>query len=262
MMMTDSLPDWFDDQSLDAPGPGKFLLTTNRYPLYYLQITKCGCTFLRNLIYYLDHDALHPAGTRIHSHEADFVKADLIPRDLIAASPYLFAVVRDPVDRFLSLYFDKIANLDSPYDEKIRARVIRAANLDITSSMGLADHQRNSLKTINWIGRNLDRKGQGRPNPHWQRQSVRLSRTEGLSPRLILLDGLSWQLPQVLSPLIPDIADKMQAVRVRNVSRKPFSRDDMLTPELAGAVASVYPQDTEAAAQVRADWGPAPKSQD
>ncbi len=250
--------DWFTRKGLDKPGPGRFFYTTRRYPLFYLQITKCGCTFLRNLLYYLDHDALHPDSTRIHAHEADFLKADRIPRRFLRESPYLFAVIRDPVDRFLSLYFDKLANLENQHDTGMRTRVARAAGLKLASDMSLDDHRENCLKTLAWFEKNLAGEA-GKPNPHWQRQSLRLNRIRDLEPRLLTLGGLSWQLPELLSPLIPDIAEKMAAVRVRNESRKPFGRAEIMTPEIAAAVLRVYPEDSETYVRVAARWGRGPK---
>lgn len=249
-----SVPDWFDGTPLDKPGPGRVLFTTRRYPLFYLQITKCGCTFLRNLLYYLDHDRLHDASNRIHAHEADFLKADLIPRADLRRSPYLFAVVRDPVDRFLSLYFDKLSDVENQYDIKMRTRVAKAAGLKLATDLTLEDHRQNCLKTLEWFGRNLDGSTEGKPNPHWQRQSVRLSHTAGLVPRLLTLDGLSGQLETVLGPLIPDLGAKIASVRVRNQSRKPFTKAEIMTPGIAAAVARVYPADSKTYAQVRAEW--------
>jgi len=250
--------DWFKGQPLDRDGPGRFFFTTRRYPLFYLQITKCGCTFLRNLVYYLDHDGLHPDSKRIHSHEDDFVKAARIPRDVLHDSPYLFAVIRDPIDRFLSLYFDKLSNMDNRFDTGMRDRVGRAAGLKLAPNLGLEGHRENCLKTLDWFEKNLDGKA-GKPNPHWQRQSVRLKKAEELAPRLLTLGGLSWQLPQILAPIIPDIADKMAAVRVRNESRKPFGRAEILTPEIAAAVLRVYPADSETFARTATQWGDAPR---
>ncbi len=260
MIRPDPLPDWYSGDGLNMPGPGRFLFTTQRYPIFYLQITKCGCTFLRNLLYYLDNKRVHPDSSRIHSHEQDFLKADMIPRAVLLDSPYLFAVIRDPVDRFLSLYFDKLANRGSFYDHAMRARVSNAAGLDQSPELDLEGHRQNCLKTLYWFGLNLDTKRHGKPNPHWQRQSVRLSRMEGLKPRLLTLDDLSWQLPQLLAPIIPDIETAMSAVKSRNTTQKPFSRDEMLTPELEAAVYSVYRDDADRYARVRSEWAPAPET--
>lgn len=256
--MTDRRPNWYSGELLAAPGPGRVFFTTDAFPLFYLQITKCGCTFLRNLLYALDHGTPHPAAGRVHAHDEDFVKAGLIPGDVLARSPHAFAVLRDPVDRFLSLYFDKIADTTNTNDEAMRRRVVRAAKLDVGPGTSLATHRENCMKTLDWFERNLAGKTKGRVNPHWQRQVVRLSRTGDVAPRLLTLDGLSWQLPRLLSPIIPDIASRMAAVRVRNSSKKPFSRAEIETPALAERVHSVYLADLETYRRASADWGPAP----
>jgi len=254
--------DWFNKPGLEkpgrGPGPGRFFYTTRRYPLFYLQITKCGCTFLRNLLYYLDHDEIHPDSARIHAHEEDFLKADRIPRRTLRESRYMFAVIRDPVDRFLSLYFDKLVNLENRHDVGMRTRVAKAAGLRLAPDLDLADHRENCLKTLNWFEVNLAGDA-GKPNPHWQRQSLRLKRISELEPHLLTLSGLSWQLPKILDPLIPDIAEKMDAVRVRNESRKPLSRAEIMTPEIAAAVLRVYPEDSETYVRVAARWGKGPR---
>ncbi len=258
--MIDAPPDWFKRSGLGEPGPGQHYLTTARYPLFYLQITKCGCTFLRNLVYYLDHDQVHPDSTRIHSHNDDFITAARIPRWFLKRSPYLFAVVRDPIDRFLSLYFDKIANLDNKYDSGMRDRLTKAANLVLTPEMSIQQHRENCLRLLAWFDLNLAGKTPGRPNAHWQRQSLRLSHTKGLNPRLLTLSGLSWQLPEILTPLIPDIQQKIDAVTIRNKSKRLLSRDEILTPDIERAVLLLYAEDAETYAHARDEWGPAPRT--
>lgn len=256
--MTETVPPWFDRSGLSEAGPGRVFVTTTRYPLFYLQITKCGCTFLRNLIYYLDHDALHPDSGRIHAHNDDFVGAHRIPRWYLKRSPYLFTVVRDPIDRFLSLYFDKIGNLDNPHDTGMRKRVSSAAELDLRADLDIEGHRENCLKTLAWFKINLAGQTPGKPNPHWQHQAVRLNHVKGLNPRLLTLDGLSWQLPILLAPIIPDIQSKMDAVTIRNKSKRLFSRAEFLTPEIKAAVHEIYSEDAATHKQAQLDWGLAP----
>ncbi|HIP21979.1 MAG TPA: hypothetical protein EYG79_00040, partial [Rhodobacteraceae bacterium] len=69
-------------------------------PLNYLVTLKVGSTYLRNLIYVLDH------GEMFSDIERDFPR-DLPSRDLTKAElaqETSFFVVRDPVARFFSLY--------------------------------------------------------------------------------------------------------------------------------------------------------------
>ncbi len=254
--MTDQF-DWDTGTLRERPGPGRVLFTTHRYPIFYLQITKCGCTYVRNLLYYLDHDALHPDASRIHAHDEDFVKADLISREVIKGAPGLFAVIRDPVDRFLSLYFDKIANRQNQFDAGMRRRVVNAAGLDLTRD-DLATHRENCLKTLAWFSRNLDTDTAGKPNPHWQRQSVRLSRIEGLNARLLTLDGLSAQLMQILGPLVPDFGRKAAAVTTRNTSKKRFTKAEIMTSEIAETVRALYEKDAALYEKISAEWAATP----
>lgn len=252
--MNNLAPDWFKGEYLPAPGPGKFLLTTRRYPIFYLQITKCGCTFLRNLLYMLDHGTAHPDSRRVHAHNEDFFKADLIPESVLTSSPALFAVIRDPVDRFLSLYFDKIADTQNEADAGMRRRVTRAAKLDADVGDDLEGHRQNCLKTVNWFGRNLDTKDEGKPNPHWQRQSVRLRKIRNLDAHILTLDGLSWQLPFILKSTIPDISEQMAAVSTRNASRRMFSKAEILTDELQSAIHTVYARDQTRYQRISNNW--------
>jgi len=260
-MTAEAVPAWFTGTPRRKPGAGRVFYTTNRYPLFYLVIAKCGCTFLRNLIWYLDHDALHPDSANIHAHDEDLPKATLVPREEIQGSPYAFAVVRDPIDRFLSLYFDKLVTFRRPQDKWMHDLLVAQAGLETGPDLDIEAHRRNCLKALEWFAANLDGKTDEKVNPHWQRQSVRLAQAQGIDLRLVTLDGLGWQLSQVLAPLIPDIADRMQAVRERNTSPKPLSRAQILTPEIATAVLATYPEDAEIWARSRAHWGPAPRKE-
>lgn len=256
--MTGRPPAWLTKPPRDNPGPGQVFLTTDRFPIFYLQITKCGCTFLRNLLYFLDHDVQHPDAARIHSHDDEFVKAALVPLWIMRKSPYVFTVIRNPVDRFLSLYFDKIANLSNPFDRGLRERVIENAGLVISEDTDLAGHQDNCLRTLHWLERNLSGETSGKANAHWRRQSARIKRAAGIDLRYLTLDGLSWQLPIILSPIIRDIADRMAAISSRNQSPKPYSRVEILTPEIEQSVQHIYRQDAELFERVSAEWGAAP----
>jgi hypothetical protein len=256
--MTDRRPAWYDGPLLDQPGAGRVLHTTDRYPLFYLKITKCGCTYLVNLLHVLDHGVPHPAGSRVHSHDADFVKAGLLPPAAITGSPFAFAVVRDPVDRFLSLYFDKIADVENANDAGMRRRVMRMAGIDVGPGTSLETHRDNCLKVLDFFADNLAGNTPGGINPHWQRQAVRLRRAQAFGLTLLTLDGLKWQLPALLAPLIPDITEKMAQVESRNRSKKPFSRAEIETPELAERVHSLYAADLEIYRRARAERGPAP----
>jgi sulfotransferase famil protein len=252
--MTEQAPDWFVGKAAERPGLGRHVYTTQRLPIFYVQINKCGCTYLRNLLFLLDHDQLHPYSDRIHSFDADFKKATLIPDQVLAASHYVFCAVRDPIDRFLSLYFDKLSDPENKRDDWMQKLFIKEAGLVRDDGLDLDEHRQNCLKALAWIDLNLAGRTEAKTNPHWQRQSLIVARVSAAIPFLINLDDLSTQLPVLLKPIIPDIVEKMKIITDRNESRKPFSRAEIMNEALISAVGSVYPDDTRLIAEVRADW--------
>ena len=258
--MADVPPKWLAKPPRKNPGQGRFLITSNRYPFYYLQITKCGCTFLRNLIYTLDHGEQHEDSARIHAHDDEFIKATLVPIWLLKKSNFMFTVVRDPVDRFLSLYFDKIADTTNTYDKAMRRRLIINAELDVSPDTDLAGHQENCLRTLAWVKKNLAGNTPGKIDPHWRHQSTRIDKAKGLPMKYLTLEGLSWQLPVLLAPLIPNIASVMAQVKSRNISKKLFTKDQIVTVDLIAAVRDIYPEDATMYQAVADDWGQQPEA--
>ena len=217
--------------------------TTRRYPIYYLAITKCGSTYLKNLLYYLDHDRMHPAPAYIHDYHQDFLRADLTPRWMLRRSRFAFTVLRRPSSRFLSLYFDKIWG-DHPQNfPDIREDVADEADLDLSRDLDAKAHRENCTRFLKWIEANLAHDTDQPINPHWRPQTRRIAQVEHLAPSFLTLDGLDWQLPLYLGPVIPDIRAKMQAVSVKNSATYPVDPDDVLDDRLEDAINTVYAED-------------------
>jgi hypothetical protein len=230
------------------------MLTTRRYPIWYLPITKCGCTWLKNLFYFLDHDRPYPEPQAIHSDPDALLRAGDVEPGFIAGSRFVFAVVRDPAERFLSLYFDKIWR-DGPGNfPRLRALIADEAGLDLSHGLDPEGHRRNCLALIGWLARNLAGETAEPVNPHWRRQSARLRRARAMAPVLLTLDGLDRQLPAFLGPAVPGIAKAMAAVRERNASPRPVPTAEVLTPALRERVAEVYRDDAALVRRARADW--------
>ncbi|MEM9269948.1 MAG: sulfotransferase family 2 domain-containing protein, partial [Pseudomonadota bacterium] len=111
--------------------PTMRVFTLSNAPVFYLATTKCGCTYLKNLFYLLEHGHVHPRAAYIHQHEDEIPRAGHLSLAEVQASPYGFMVVRDPTDRLLSLYFDKIWG-DGPQNfPHIRAALARDSGLSL-----------------------------------------------------------------------------------------------------------------------------------
>lgn len=229
------------------------MLTTRRYPVYALTITKCGSTFVKNLFWFLDHDAPHPAGDRIHDRPEDLLRADDLDPAFIRASRFRFTVLRDPADRVLSLYLDKLWGDGPGSFLDLRARLVRERGLDLDPGLDAEGHGRNLERLLPWLAADLGRPG-AEVNPHWRPQVHRLRRARAMAPVALLLDGLDWQLPAFLGPAVPGIAEAMAAVTARNRAPRAFRREEVLTPDLAARLRALYPEDAARVETARAEW--------
>ena len=221
------------------------MLTLHSAPVYYLPITKCGSTYLKNVFYYLDHANEHVSGIDIHANSDDLIRANAGDEEAIRRSSYAFVVLRDPVDRFLSLYFDKIYG-DGPNNfDDVRAYLAEEIALDLERDLDAKAHRENCVRFIDWLALNLSFKTDVPVNPHWRRQSSRLQRVNTLNLTHLTLDGLDWQLPLLLGDVVPNIRQATEAVKANNRTDKPFTRAEILNAELLGKIEAVYSSDKE-----------------
>ncbi len=218
-------------------------LTTRRHPIYYMPITKCGSTFLKNLFYVLDRDAPHDSPDYIHDHPDDLLRADFAPGARLKASPYTFTVLRKPTSRFMSLYFDKIYGEGPQNFPEIREIIAQECGLDLSRGLDATAHRENCNRLIGWIGKNLSGDTELDVNPHWRPQHMRLGTVEHLSVELLTLDGLDWQLPHLLRDVVPDLDAKLAMARSRNATAYPVAPADILDDDLEWKINDLYADD-------------------
>ena len=220
-------------------------ITTRRYPIYYLAITKCASTYLKNVFYVLDNDALHPDPSRIHDYAHDLERADRTPRWMIRRSPFAFAVIRDPVSRFVSFYFDKIYR-DGPQNfADLRLKLADRIGLELRNGLTAREHRQNCKLLIEWIARNLAHETEDAVNPHWRPQVARIRTVEHVKPTFLTVDGLDESLLRMLGPMIPNLADKLNVVRAQNRTRYPVSKDEVLDDALTARIRAIYHDDQD-----------------
>lgn len=226
----------------NADNTQKFI-TTRRYPIYCLAITKCGSTFLKNLFYALDNDALHPDAERIHDYPHDLRRADKVPRWMIRRGGFAFAVMRNPIDRFLSFYFDKI-HRDHPQNfSDLRVKLSNTVGIDLSPDIAADRHRANCMALINWIERNLARETAEAINPHWRPQVARLGKVDHLRPIVLRLDKLDAGLRTLFVNIIPDLDEKIALVRHRNKTSYPVAKESVLDDRLTARIRAVYADD-------------------
>ncbi len=243
-----------DTEVRSAQNIGSHLMTTSHYPLLYQQITKCGCTYLRNLIWYLEHGELHPAGDKISTDDLAGLRAFELSDADVRANRHKFVVIRHPAQRFLSLYFDKIIGRRGGRYQKIAQTFIHSAGVNPDAGQDLAVHRNNCHNALDFIGNQLESKSYRDINWHWKPQKVRMSQVRDYDFNTLHLEGLDWQLPQVLGDIVPNIDRAMQTVTSRNASSKPVANDDILDQELRLKINGIYRTDYLMWKEVRNFW--------
>lgn len=229
-------------------------ITTRRFPIYYMPITKCGSTFMKNLMYVLDHDELHPNASRIHDYPGDLRRADTTPAWMIRRSKSAFSILRNPVSRFLSLYFDKIYGTGPQNFPQLRLEIAEDCDLDLSPNLTAKQHQVNCRKLIGWIDNNLSGETDIEINPHWRPQSVRANAVRHLKVGFLTTDGLDQQLPNYLGHIIPNLSDKIAKASVRNQTLYPVSIDEVTNSDLEAEINRVYEQDLANYTRVSKYW--------
>lgn len=217
--------------------------TTRRFPIYYLSITKCGSTYMKNLFYALDHDAPHPDPEHIHDHGDDLVRADFVPRWMIRRSPYAFTILRRPASRFLSLYFDKIYGDHPGNFAELREELVQEAGLDLSPGLSVEGHQKNAAAFAEWIASNLAHETDQPVNPHWRPQMRRIGTVEHMRMNFLTLEGLDWQLPRFLGSAVPVLERAKALINTRNKAKYPVAPSEVLTDALEARIAEIYPED-------------------
>lgn len=231
------------------------LFSTRKYPeLQYFAITKCGCTFVKNLLWRIDHDSDHDDALRIHRNDRDFPKAGQLgyTMEQIRTMEYSFVILRDPVDRFLSLYFDKILGPGAARFIPLRQVLLDGYGL-IPDPSTLDEHRTNCHILLRWLETNLKGKSELPRDAHWLPQAQRFRIIRSMDLKVILLDDLAARLAVLLSPLIPDIAQLMQGVE-RNTAPRPVPHQALLTDALRDEINTLYARDARAVQTVAAHW--------
>ncbi len=230
------------------------LFSCRTYPLRFLSIPKCGCTFVKNLIWRLDHGENYADPPRIHDIDTEFARAsewDLSLED-IRAEPCNFVVLRSPVDRFYSLYSDKVVGQGYKIFVPLRQILQYGYGLNPRADT-VEEHRRNCGILIEWIERNLRDRIDLEPNAHWTPQHYRFDVVRHFDLKILLLDSFNQKLTILLSDIVPDLPAILNE-QERYSSKPGFSRDEILDQPLRARINQVYARDRAHHDKAREYW--------
>lgn len=231
-----------------------WLYTSRRYPLYWHHIAKNGGSFFKNLLYFLDNDRLREPTSQTHNWDNELIRATNASEEEIRKSHYGLIIMRNPIHRFVSVYFDKV--YDGSGDRRPGMAREFFANHQINQAADLSPegHAENCLKLAEWSARNISGQTKSQPNWHLVPQLHQVSQVYRVNFRAVTLSDFEWQMSYALEGLIPDIRNKMAAVGKVNVSKKPFPKSAVVTPELRSRLKDIYSDDFKVFHEVRQFW--------
>ncbi len=219
------------------------LFSSRRYPLHFLVIPKCGCTYVKNLLWTLDHGSAHKNPLRIHRDDAAFARsADLGLSDAdIRRERFAFTTVRHPIDRFLSLYLDKVAGDGHKRFIPLRRTLLEKHGLR-AEPRDYGDHTYNCEILIEWLEANIAGAAELPLNPHWSPQINRVHVIRTLDLKVLLTSGLTGQLTTLVGSVAPEVKQVLSKSE-RNQTRRKVDPYRILSEHLRQRIYQVYGAD-------------------
>lgn len=221
------------------------LFSLKKYPVRYLAIPKCGCTFVKNLFWQIDNQSAIANPLRIHDRDADFLRTSDLRLSLqdVRSEAHAFTIVRNPVDRFFSLYTDKV--IGEGYKRFVPLRMILSEKYGlIVDPKDKAEHNRNCHILIEWIEQNLSSKVDIHPEAHWTPQMYRKNIFKSADLRMVLMKNMNQRLHRFLEPVVPQVGSILHKLE-RNRSTKRIKKLDVLDQKLRWKINKVYRRDRE-----------------
>ena len=217
-------------------------------------IAKNGGTFFKQFLYLLDNDQLFEASGVLHDWDKELQRANHVPKDVIRQSDFGLIIIRNPIHRFLSVYFDKVYIGGGSRRPGMNREFFDQHSIDQSERLDARGHIKNCMKLAEWSAKNLAGKTIAKRNWHLVPQLHQLAQVHELNFRVLTLETFDWQLEHVLKDLVPEIRSKIKQVGKTNKSTKPVPKSEVLTPELKELLKEIYNDDFKVFRQVRQYW--------
>ncbi|MHA1127541.1 MAG: sulfotransferase family 2 domain-containing protein [Alphaproteobacteria bacterium] len=227
-------------------------MTAGILPFYCVTTPKVGCTYLKNLFHFLEHQKVHHDPLRIHDKSEISVNREMIDAQSLAQGTSFF-VVRDPVDRFFSFYFEKVYNTGPQSFPWIARRLTERRDYVGDQDIFLEQHRINCIALLGFLKYHFNKDTVEKTNAHWRPQIETAKKVAGFGLKPLLLEKLDTQLLQIADGRIVGLADAM-AISARNTSDRLFTNAEILTPEIADRISALYASDQALYERVKSGW--------
>ncbi|MFN5998712.1 MAG: sulfotransferase family 2 domain-containing protein [Paracoccaceae bacterium] len=222
--------------------------------VFYLVIPKCGCTFVKNVLWAMQNGIYHPNPIRVHDDDKKFLRAsDLgIDTNSISFEPMAFTVVRNPIDRLLSLYFDKVVGKGKESYVPLAHVLIEKRGLDPLPAT-LSNHQHNIEILIDWLGENLSDEIDLPREAHWTPQVYRSDVMRTFNLKMLTVDRLSYGLDTLIGERVQNARTIISGAE-KNSSSNRADKETVLNQDIRRKINSLYAGDRKLYQQVNGRW--------
>lgn len=222
--------------------------------VFYLFIPKCGCTFVKNVLWAIQNGRYHPNPVRVHDDDKDFLRASDLGIDAhrISSEPMAFTVIRNPIDRLLSLYFDKVVGIGKESYVPLADVLTEKRGLD-QSPTTLSDHQRNIETLIDWLEENLSDEIDLPRDAHWTPQVYRSDVMQTFNLKMLTVDRLSYGLDALIGEKVHNARSIINGAE-KNSSNKKIDKRLLLTNNIRRKINNLYPGDRKLYQLVNGRW--------
>ena len=251
-----------DDLPEEAGGPAVWqrdprvaidqLFLSEKYKIGSLTITRCGSAFVKNFLFWLDHEEPHPGALNIHDYNDELPRGDTLTDG--QAEDYLnFIIVRNPVDRFLALYFGRILGRERP-KFKWLLDAIEQDGGPTEHPISLEEHRAYCKFLIGWIERTFHGEVDQKPNALWLPQRLRVNTARAITAKILTLDGLNDQLFVLLGARIENVRAQMARTPRARPQDRLFPKNELLTKDILDDINRVYAHDRHIWLSARNAW--------
>lgn len=212
-----------------------------RRPLAYVLNAKAACTLALHFLFYVNHNYRYFDVAQIHASRNAFLQlhgTELDARALNAyyrLSPEVFTIVRDPLRRFVSAFYEKILIGGDPGYNALRDLLTSVHNIDLSPE---ADRAQSCLSFAKWLA---SLKDQGQIDAHFRPQHINLRMGSRFAIDTILRLEDRDALAAYFTKWIGE--EKAKWFLTLNFNVQSYKIDEFVTDELKDVVLRIYAQD-------------------
>ena len=212
---------------------------------------KCGCSLINNAVYKANTGKLFHDPSRIHfdktahnvTHQRDAADG--------ADPARCFGVIRNPVNRFVSFYYDKMFSTSDLALPGLRRKLERWASqargetftIDTSPDARIAVHRKNLLGLLDGVEALLDTGNPDHRNGHYDRQTDMMARAGAGDFPVAVLEDLQATFPAQIAQASPGFLKTLLSLPPINESRKPFPVKVVVSTTVRRRIQDVYKDD-------------------